>query len=81
MRYIIKVCDCKQTYYFYPSSYGVIMSSDPWRAFSASFKTVEEAKKFFNEEQESFNRLFSSCNIVAINIMEAEISTNDICNL
>ena len=49
MRYIIEVYDRKQTYYFYPSPYGNIMTDDPWKAIGCSFMTVEGAEKFFNE--------------------------------
>lgn len=81
MRYLIKVSDRKQTYYFYPSSYGNIMTNDPWKAISYSFMTVEGAEKFFNEEQESFKDLFRDCDILSVKVVGVWASLENVCNL
>lgn len=81
MRYIIEVYDRKQTYYFYPSSYGNIMTDDPWKAMAHGFKTIEGAEKFFNEEQKSFRELFLSCDVLAVKIVGVKASMEDVCNL
>lgn len=81
MRYIIEVYDRKQTYYFYPSSYGNIMTDDPWKAMAHGFKTIEGAEKFFNEEQKSFKELFLECDVLAVKIVGVKASLEDVCNL
>lgn len=81
MRYIIEVYDRKQTYYFYPSPYGDIMTTDPWKALSAGFQTIEGAENFFNSSQKSFKNLFLSCDVVAVKIVGVKASMEDVCNL
>ena len=70
MRYIIEVyARLNRVYYFYPSSYGNIMTDDLWKAIGYGFKTIEGAEKFFNEEKESFRELFKECVILAVKIV------------
>lgn len=81
MRYIIEVYDRRKTYYFYPSSYGNIITDDPLEAISHGFKTIEGAEKFFNEEQESFRALFIHYDVLAVKVVRVKTSMEDVCNL
>lgn len=83
MRYILEVYVRlnHNIYYFYPSSYGNIMTDDPWKAIGYGFKTIEGAEKFFNEEQESFKELFKECDVLAVKIVGVRCSMENACML
>lgn len=84
MRYIIEVyCFNNKIYtpyYFYPSDYGNIMTDDPWKAMSYGFHSIEGAKNFFNNSQESFKNLFSEQKILGIKIISVKCSIEDVCS-
>ena len=76
--YIVKVCYKEGNFnYFYPSSYGDMITGNPFRAMENGFKTVEKAETFFNNSQESFKQLTTGANVEAVKIMSAQTSFED----
>ena len=82
MKYIIEVyVRLNRVYYFYPSSYGNIMTDDPWKAICYGFKKIEDAEKFFTEEEKSFRELFKKCVVLAVKIVGVRCSMENACML
>ena len=77
--YIIKVC-CKgdKFYYFYPSTYGGMITWNPFEAMKNGFKTIGEAKSFFNDAQDSFKQLTLGANVDAVKIESVQTSFEDV---